>query len=209
MKFEARHIVGCTVIGGMVGGAIFRDPWSGPVFGAFIGLIMAVFFVGLVVVARRGQRGPWRRPLVPILIAVITFAVPFSVMKLMFDPPVWLLVRKVVASPVPASLSEVRKKIEYDGPNNVYMIRFHVAPADAAAIVKLHGMVRVEPNPTLLASYQQAAKSPPPWWNVGGLINPAVDRITIGDYQRVFLYDAANEQGYLLVFAVDQESLTK
>lgn len=200
MKKRSRYILAAAILGGMIGGALFRDIYAGPVFGVFIGLFVALMIVGITTLLQEGPFAFLRGKVIPAVAAAIAFVLPLGVMKLMFDPPVWILTRKVIASPPPASLADVHKHIEYAGPENRYLLKFHVSPDDLAKIVKLHGMVAAQVNPKLLVTYQDEPTAAPAWWDVAALDQPAVYRATVDAYQRVLMYDAAKQTAYLLVF---------
>jgi len=189
-----------AVLGGMIGGGVFRDPFSGPVFGVFIGLLIALLIVGIVTVLAEGPYRFLSGGFIVGLAIVVAFALPLTVMKVMFDPPVWVLTRKVIAHPTPASVSDIRKHIEYDGPENRYLLRFNVSPGDVEKIVNLHGMVDVRTNPALLRTYQDEPRDPPAWWTVGELRDPEAYRLTVDVYQRVLIYDESSETAYMLIF---------
>ena len=200
MKKRSRYILAAAILGGMTGGAIFRDLYAGPVFGVFVGLFIALMVIGITTLLQEGPFAFLRGWLIPTIAGVIAFSLPLGVMKMMFDPPVWLLTQKVIANPPPASLADVQKHIEYAGPENRYLLKFHISPDDVAKIVKLHGMVSVDENSRLLATYQDEPAHAPAWWDVSQLQQPAVYRATVDAYQRVLIYDTAHQTGYLLVF---------
>lgn len=200
MKKRSRYILAAAILGGMAGGALFRDIYAGPVFGVFVGLLLSLFVIGLTTLLQEGPFVFLRGKVIPGIAMVMAFCLPLGAMKMMFDPPVWLLTKKVIASPAPPSLADVQKHIEYDGPENRYLLKFHVSPDDLSKIVKLHRMVTADVNSKLLATYQDEPAHAPSWWDVGRLDQPTVYRTTVDAYQRVLMYDRPHETAYLLVF---------
>ena len=216
MILRAPYIPAVALLAGAIGGGIFRDLYAGPVIGAVVGLVIGLVVMALTLPLRHWRKDASRGTAGKLVILLFAAALSLGATKLMYAPPPALLFNRVVMTPRPSSVRNIRAHIEYAGRSAAYALAFRIDRADLDHIIEQHGLEPMPSGAAPIAQDEPLLADPPPWWRSVDPSDPAVEAYLLADryneayeatdpVDRLLLYDRSSHQARFLLADFTEE----